>query len=52
MSRYASCGGGPINAALEFKEMVKALHNAGIEVCYVLLIQLFDHAMMLNHDTS
>ncbi|KMT19791.1 hypothetical protein BVRB_1g008450 [Beta vulgaris subsp. vulgaris] len=32
MSRYASCGGGPINAALEFKEMVKALHNAGIEV--------------------
>ncbi|KAH9625411.1 hypothetical protein KSS87_008201, partial [Heliosperma pusillum] len=32
MSRYASSGGGPINAALEFKEMVKALHNAGIEV--------------------
>ncbi|XP_021743595.1 isoamylase 3, chloroplastic-like [Chenopodium quinoa] len=32
MSRYASCGGGPINASLEFKEMVKALHNAGIEV--------------------
>ncbi|XP_074263073.1 isoamylase 3, chloroplastic isoform X2 [Silene latifolia] len=32
MSRYASSGGGPINAALEFKEMVRALHNAGIEV--------------------
>ncbi|KAK9757642.1 hypothetical protein RND81_01G176200 [Saponaria officinalis] len=32
MSRYASSGGGPVKAALEFKEMVKALHNAGIEV--------------------
>ncbi|KAG6626400.1 isoamylase 3, chloroplastic isoform X1 [Carya illinoinensis] len=32
MSRYASDGGGPINASLEFKEMVKALHGAGIEV--------------------
>ncbi|KAL7116724.1 hypothetical protein ACP275_03G022700 [Erythranthe tilingii] len=32
MSRYASYGGGPINASLEFKEMVKALHSAGIEV--------------------
>ncbi|XP_057533480.1 isoamylase 3, chloroplastic isoform X2 [Amaranthus tricolor] len=32
MSRYASCGGGPLNAAREFKEMVKALHDAGIEV--------------------
>ncbi|XP_057973626.1 isoamylase 3, chloroplastic isoform X2 [Malania oleifera] len=32
MSRYASAGGGPVNAALEFKEMVKALHDAGIEV--------------------
>ncbi|KAK4428619.1 Isoamylase 3, chloroplastic [Sesamum alatum] len=32
MSRYASNGGGPLNASREFKEMVKALHNAGIEV--------------------
>lgn len=32
MSRYASAGGGPINASLEFKQMVKALHGAGIEV--------------------
>ncbi|XP_050203560.1 isoamylase 3, chloroplastic isoform X1 [Mercurialis annua] len=32
MSRYASDGGGPCNASREFKEMVKALHGAGIEV--------------------
>ncbi|KAK3025948.1 hypothetical protein RJ639_040864 [Escallonia herrerae] len=32
MSRYASAGGGPVHASREFKEMVKALHNAGIEV--------------------
>lgn len=32
MSRYASDGGGPVNASREFKEMVKALHGAGIEV--------------------
>jgi hypothetical protein len=32
MSRYASAGGGPANASQEFKEMVKALHSAGIEV--------------------
>ncbi|KAM3710240.1 hypothetical protein ACJW31_01G014300 [Castanea mollissima] len=32
MSRYASDGGGPFNASREFKEMVKALHGAGIEV--------------------
>lgn len=32
MSRYASAGGGPVNASREFKEMVKALHEAGIEV--------------------
>ncbi|KAK4753414.1 hypothetical protein SAY87_022212 [Trapa incisa] len=32
MIRYASSGGGPINAAREFKEMVKALHMNGIEV--------------------
>ncbi|KAJ6843388.1 isoamylase 3, chloroplastic isoform X1 [Iris pallida] len=32
MSRYASAGGGPLAASREFKEMVKALHDAGIEV--------------------
>ncbi|XP_073122191.1 isoamylase 3, chloroplastic isoform X2 [Henckelia pumila] len=32
MSRYASNGGGPLNASREFKEMVKAFHNVGIEV--------------------
>ncbi|CAL1390291.1 unnamed protein product [Linum trigynum] len=32
MSRYASGGGGPCSASREFKEMVKALHGAGIEV--------------------
>jgi isoamylase len=32
MTRYVSDGGGPVAAAREFKEMVKALHGAGIEV--------------------
>lgn len=32
MSRYASNGGGALEAAKEFKQMVKALHKAGIEV--------------------
>ena len=32
MSRYASAGGGPRAARREFKEMVKRLHKAGIEV--------------------
>lgn len=32
MSRYASAGGGSVNASKEFKQMVKALHSAGIEV--------------------
>lgn len=32
MSRYASAGGGPVGASQEFKQMVKALHKAGIEV--------------------
>lgn len=32
MSRYASAGGGPANASQEFKQMVKALHSASIEV--------------------
>ncbi|XP_039145419.1 isoamylase 3, chloroplastic [Dioscorea cayenensis subsp. rotundata] len=32
MSRYASAGSGALGASQEFKQMVKALHNAGIEV--------------------
>lgn len=36
MSRYASAGGGSLKASLEFKEMVKALHGAGIEVYHIL----------------
>ena len=32
MSRYASNGGGPSAASNELKEMVRALHKAGIEV--------------------
>ncbi|MCO5589224.1 hypothetical protein L7F22_043190 [Adiantum nelumboides] len=32
MSRFASGGGGPIAASTEFKMMVKAFHQAGIEV--------------------
>ncbi|XP_011626408.1 isoamylase 3, chloroplastic isoform X2 [Amborella trichopoda] len=32
MSRYASSGRGPLAASIEFKQMVKALHAAGIEV--------------------
>ena len=32
MSRYASNGGNGIDAAREFKHMVKTLHQAGIEV--------------------
>ncbi|XP_006660725.2 isoamylase 3, chloroplastic [Oryza brachyantha] len=32
MSRYASAGGGPVAASKELKQMVKELHNAGIEV--------------------
>lgn len=32
MSRYGSGGGGAVSASQEFKEMVKALHGAGIEV--------------------
>ena len=36
MSRYASAGGGSVNASREFNQMVKALHYSGIEV--VMLI--------------
>ena len=32
MSRYAADGAGPIAAANEFKQMVRELHKAGIEV--------------------
>lgn len=32
MSRYASNGGGPLVASNELKELVRALHTAGIEV--------------------
>eukprot|EP00850_Spirogloea_muscicola_P014357 SM000102S09215 [mRNA] locus=s102:296863:303330:+ [translate_table: standard] len=32
MSRFASAGGGPGAASMELKQMVKALHAAGIEV--------------------
>lgn len=32
MTRYAANGGGPLAASLELKKMVKALHDAGIEV--------------------
>ncbi|KAH7655549.1 Isoamylase protein [Dioscorea alata] len=32
MSRYASAASGALGASQEFKQMVKALHNAGIEV--------------------
>lgn len=39
MSRYASAGGGPLKASQEFKEMVKALHGAGIEVNHFLFSQ-------------
>ncbi|KAF3339348.1 isoamylase 3 [Carex littledalei] len=32
MGRYASRGGGPLAASFELKQMIRALHNAGIEV--------------------
>lgn len=35
MIRYASNCGGPINASREFKEMVKAFHDARIEVFFL-----------------
>ena len=41
MSRYASNGGGPINASQEFKQMVKAFHDAGIEVVLLTSIIIF-----------
>ena len=41
MSRYASNGGGPIAASKEFKQLVRALHNAGIEV---ILDVVYNHS--------
>ncbi|KAL3693890.1 hypothetical protein R1sor_007541 [Riccia sorocarpa] len=32
MARYSSSGGGPVKASVELKQMVKAFHDAGIEV--------------------
>ncbi|URE39110.1 Carbohydrate-binding module 48 (Isoamylase N-terminal domain) [Musa troglodytarum] len=45
MSRYASAGGGPLVASHEFKQMVKALHNAGIEV---ILDVVYNHTNEAN----
>ncbi|XP_057470073.1 LOW QUALITY PROTEIN: isoamylase 3, chloroplastic [Actinidia eriantha] len=47
MSRYASAGGGPTNASREFKEMVKALHDAGIEV---ILDVVYNHTNEADDD--
>ena len=40
MARFAAAGGGPLAAAREFKQLVKALHGAGIEV---ILDVVFNH---------
>ncbi|GAV83252.1 Alpha-amylase domain-containing protein/CBM_48 domain-containing protein [Cephalotus follicularis] len=48
MSRYASGGGGPLNASQEFKKMVKALHGAGIEVSHAWWIFYF-HFFLFAH---
>lgn len=42
MARFATEGGGPSAAAREFKETVKALHAAGIEV---ILDVVFNHTV-------
>ncbi|XP_026660980.2 isoamylase 3, chloroplastic isoform X2 [Phoenix dactylifera] len=47
MSRYASSGGGPAAAAQEFKQMVKSLHNAGIEV---ILDVVYNHTNEADDD--
>ncbi|KAJ0984614.1 hypothetical protein J5N97_002970 [Dioscorea zingiberensis] len=53
MSRYASAGGGPSGASQEFKQMVKALHYAGIEV---ILDVVYNHTnevyCMMNLDNK
>lgn len=47
MSRYSSAGGGPVNASREFKEMVKALHDAGIEVGHTPFFLFFNLSSLL-----
>ncbi|CAL5384036.1 unnamed protein product [Camellia sinensis] len=47
MDRYASAGGGPANASREFKEMVKALHGAEIEV---ILDVVYNHTNEADDD--
>lgn len=42
MSRFAADGAGPAAAALEFKQLVKALHKAGIEV---ILDVVYNHTV-------
>lgn len=42
MSRFAADGSGPQHAARELKELVKALHAAGIEV---ILDVVFNHTV-------
>jgi len=42
MSRFAAGGGGPTAAAMEFKQMVKQLHAAGIEV---ILDVVYNHTV-------
>lgn len=47
MSRYASAGGGALAASRELKEMVKSLHNAGIEV---ILDVVYNHTNESDDD--
>ncbi|KAG6474419.1 hypothetical protein ZIOFF_068354 [Zingiber officinale] len=47
MSRYASSGGGSLVASHQFKEMVKALHNARIEV---ILDVVYNHTNEADDD--
>lgn len=47
MSRYASGAGGPLSASWQFKEMVKSLHSAGIEV---ILDVVFNHTNEADDD--
>ncbi|KAK8951438.1 hypothetical protein KSP39_PZI003042 [Platanthera zijinensis] len=47
MSRYASAGAGPLAASLEFKKMVQAFHNAGIEV---ILDVVYNHTNEADDD--
>lgn len=49
MTRFAADSGGPAAAAREFKETVKALHAAGIEV---ILDVVFNHTVEGSHLVS